>query len=264
MNVTDLGLHSLALFFYPGLLSVLLVGLGTELGLRRLDREPAGASRSLRLEKAGNLSLAGRLAILLAALAATQLGAPFNPVPAAERSALLAAVCVAGAGWAIWSGDRARRGEQETPAGGLLLPQLCWMLALLGPAVAAGTFRPTAIGSVAVPVHLALKSVAGLLFLASLPAVLLLLDAPPAGWPERVARAALWLPACALGASVLLAPVGDDLPGALRFAAETIVVGLVATVLGRLLPARRRAYTPLLLLLSGATALLTVLASRLA
>ncbi|MDQ6898197.1 MAG: hypothetical protein M3072_01580 [Candidatus Dormibacteraeota bacterium] len=263
MNLTDLGLHSLALIAYPGLLSVLGLGLGAEWGLGRLAREPAGPSLRLRLIRPANLTLAGRLALLLAALAATQLAAPFNPVPAAERSALLAVVCVAGAGWAILSVGRADSTRAERGPGGLLLAQFGWSLALLGPAVAAGTFRPTAIAAIAVPLHLGLKAVAGLLYLLCLPAVLLRFAAPPVDWPGRAARAALWLPSCALGASVLLPPVGDDLAGALRFALETAAIALAAAVLGRLLPAGGRTYRLLVLLLAAGTLGLAALASRL-
>ncbi len=264
MSLTDLGLHSLALIAYPGLLSILLLGLGAELALGRLAREPAGAGLRQRLSKPGNLSLAGRLALLLAAVAATQLAAPFNPVPAAERSALLGAVCVAGAGWAIWSGGRADSARSERGPGGLLVAQLGWSLALLGPAVAAGTFRPTAIAAIAVPLHLGLKAVAGLLYLLCLPAVLLRFSAPPLDWSERATRAALWLPACALGTSVLLPPVGDDLAGILRFGVETAAIALAAAVLCRLLPREGRTYRLLLLLLAASTLGLAAFASRLA
>ncbi|MDQ6636981.1 MAG: hypothetical protein M3Y62_04250 [Candidatus Dormibacteraeota bacterium] len=264
MSLTDLGLHSLALIAYPGLVSILLLGLGAELGLGRLARQPAGAGPRLRLSRPSNLSLAGRLALLLAAVAATQLAAPFNPVPAAERSALLAAVCVAGAGWASWSDSRSDSGRSEREPGGLLLAQLGWSLALLGPAVAAGTFHPTAVAAIAVPLHLGLKAVAGLLYLLCLPAVLLRFSAPPVDWSELATRAALWLPACALGASVLLPPVGDDLAGILRFALETATIALAAAILCRLLPRGGRAYRLLLLLLAAGTLGLAAFASRLA
>lgn len=223
MDLSQLAVHALALAFYPGAALVFVAGMVAELGLRRLSGGGSafavGGAKALR-------------AAPLAALAATQLSVPFNPLSPAERSVLVAALAVVGAAWLAaesWpDGERARRA---------FLPQACWLLALLAPALAAGTLRPAALASVAVLAQLPLKVSSALLFALCLPAFLTTLPSGGRHAPAGI-RSLFWWPCCGLGASVYLPPASEDVLGLLRFGAEVAALAGLAAGLWVLL--RRR------------------------
>jgi hypothetical protein len=122
--------------------------------------------------------------------------------------------------------------------------QVCWLLALLTPALASQTLRPQALAAVIVPSALPLKVAAGLLALLCLPALLRLTPAGrDAGIPH--ARLPLWLPLCGLLVSLFLPPAGDDVGGLLYFLAATLATA--AAAIGLALLARRTAIYPRLL-----------------
>ncbi|MDQ6773518.1 MAG: hypothetical protein M3024_11090, partial [Candidatus Dormibacteraeota bacterium] len=115
-----------------------------------------------------------------------------------------------------------------------LLAQLAFAVAVLGPALAAGSVRPSTLGLVTVPLQLPVKIAGAILFLLALPAVLGLLPATRSG--ALLTRAALWLPCCGLGASLYVPAGGADVGGLLLFAAASAATGTVAVAGARLLP----------------------------
>lgn len=227
-----IGLHLVALLLYPGLALILAVGILAEGatsaagGAGGLRAAPSAPVRRLRegAARAWPLLLG---AGLLAALAATQLAVPANPLSPLERNLLVAAVAIAtaiwvGFGWA-WSPPGARAA---------LVAQACWLVALLSPAVVSETLRPQVLGAVTVPAQLPLKALSGLLYVFCLPAILQLVDESPLDTGVAATRVLLWLPLCGLGVSLFLPPASDDPAGSLRFIAATIGVALVAIGLG--------------------------------
>ena len=251
----DLALHVLALLVYPGGLLLIAMGVLAEAaaGVVLGGAGPRAALTGHARRLAGVAVREGsglRLAVpLLAALAATQLAAPLNPVSPVERNLLVAAIALAAASWLGWSRDWAPAGARLT-----LLVQLCWLVAVLTPALLSETLRPQALGAVVVPADLPVKVAAAVLALACLPALLRL---PPA-WPDEEAmlvRPLLWLPLCGLYASLVLPPGGEDLAGAARFVAATLVLAGAAIWLAALavrVPALARLYPRLLPVLAVA------------
>jgi hypothetical protein len=234
MTPGDLGLHLLALLGYPGALLILALGVGAEaattLALTGGGPRAALLAPALGLRRAAAGAPLPLLAsALLAALAATQLAAPLNPVPPVERNLLVAAVALAAAAWL--------RGAPPDTAGGrrTLLAQVCWLVALLTPALLSQSLRPQALGAIVLPAALPLKASAGLLGLLCLPA---LLDVSAAAEEGRPGRLFLWLPACGLFASVFFPPGGDDLLGLLWFLALT--AGAATATIGLAVAAARR------------------------
>jgi hypothetical protein len=140
-------------------------------------------------------------------------------VPPVERNLVVAAVATAAALWLAgaegWMAGEARRA---------LLVQVCWLLALLAPAIVSESLRPQALGAVVVPSAMPLKVAAGILALLCLPALLRLAPASSgaSAGPDTAARLPLWLPVCGLLVSLFLPPSGDDLGGLLRFLASTL------------------------------------------
>jgi len=206
-------------------------------------------------------------ALLLAVLAATQLAAPLNPVPAVERNLLVAAVALAAVMWLGWA-----RSWEANGARLALLVQCCWLVALLAPALLSESVRPQALGGVVVPVQLPLKVAAGLLALLCLPAQLPLPTArvaDGAGGPDEqlvLSRLLLWLPLCGLIVSLFVPPAPDDPAGAARFLACTAAAA--AAAIGMAYLAQRRPLSRLyprvlvllalaVLLIGGVTSLLT-------
>lgn len=227
-----IGLHLVALVLYPGLVLILAVGILAEgaasvaVDTAGLRAAPFAPVRRLRdgAARAWPPLLGGAL---LAALAATQLAVPANPLSPLERNLLVAAVAIAtamwlGLGWA-WSPPGARAA---------LVVQACWLVALLSPAVVSETLRPQVLGAVTVPAQLPLKALSGLLYLFCLPAILQLVDEPVPATGVAAVRVLLWLPLCGLGVSLFLPPASDDAVGSLRFIASTIGVALIAIALG--------------------------------
>jgi len=238
----DLPLHVLALLVYPGVAFVLAVGAVAEVGAALALA--GGGLRAALMAPAAWPRLAVRrptdvVVPLLATLAATQLAVPFSPVPPVERNLLVAAIAIAAAVWLAggdaWAAGAARR---------TLLAQVCWLLALLAPALVSESLRPQALGAVVVPSALVLKVAAGLLALLCLPALLRL---APGGEPdpEAAARLPLWLPVCGLWVSLFIPPSADDPGGLPRFLAATLATAAVAV--GLAAAARRSSLYPRLL-----------------
>jgi hypothetical protein len=265
MPVGDLALRFLALLVYPGLVTMVLIGLVAEAGaamaLRRAD------PRMALLVPAAGLREAMRnprdLAVpLLAALAASQLAIPLNPVTAVERNLLVAAIALVTVAWLLtiraWTTEDARAA---------VLVQGCWLLALLAPALLAQSLRPQALGAVVLPSALPLKVAAAVLAVLCLPALLRL---PP--WrapdpPAAVGRLLMWLPLCGLTVSLFLPPSSDDVGGLLRFLAALVLtvalaIGLAAAVrrsgrLERLYPRLLAPLAAAVLVVAAVTSLLT-------
>ena len=140
-----------------------------------------------------------------------------------------------------------------------LVAQACWLVALLAPALVSQTLRPQVLGAVVLPAQLALKVVAGTLFLLCLPVLLQLLpQAAPQGTPGTVllspsgeqagfaaARALLWMPQCGLFASVFF-PGAEDALGLLRFLAVTLAAAGAAIGLALVVTRWRPGWAPVL------------------
>lgn len=229
----SLASHSLALVIYPGLLMVGTFGGMAEAVWVRLTHG-VWPERPRRRPTALVSTV-----VLCAILAAVQLAAPFNPMPADERSVVVAAAALA---FTVWAG-LALTIESVAEPGLLLFVQVCWLLAVLGPAVQPESLRPQALGNVLVPALMPLKVASGFLYLLCLPALLRLLPFAPE--PDRrtsprfdVARALWWFPYCGLFTTLFFPPSGDDALGLLRFFAITALVAGV--VLGAGVVVRRR------------------------
>jgi hypothetical protein len=231
--ITALATHSLALVVYPGLLTVAAFGTVAESVWTRLT---VGAWPPMPRRRPTVLISTVGLCVILAAV---QLAAPFSPMPADERSVVVVAVAMA---ITVWAG-LALSIELVAEPGLLLVVQLCWLLAVLGPAVQPESLRPQALGNVLVPALLPLKLASGFLYLLCLPALLRLLPFAPE--PERrkggrldVARGLCWFPYCGLFTTLFFPPSGDDLVGLLRFFGITALVAAGSMGVGVL--ARRR------------------------
>jgi hypothetical protein len=231
--ITSLATHSVALVIYPGFVAVAAFGAIAESVWTRLT---VGAWPELPRRRPTVLISTVALCVMLAAV---QLAAPFNPVPAEERSVVVVAIAMA---ITVWAG-LALTIELVAEPGLLLVVQLCWLLAVLGPAVQPESLRPQALGNVLVPALLPLKLASGFLYLLCLPALLRLLPFAPE--PERrkggrldVARGLCWFPYCGLFTTLFFPPSGDDLVGLLRFFGITALVA--AGLLGAGVLARRR------------------------
>jgi hypothetical protein len=264
----DVALHFLALLVYPGAVLTLVVGVAAESAVALVLERGAGVPAAVRstlvgLRRAASGALPPLLAVaLLAVLAAAQLAAPLNPVSPIERSLLVAAVALAAAAWLAWSRDWTTAGARAA-----LLVQLCWLVALLAPALVSETLRPQALGAIVVPAELPLKIAAGLLALLSLPALLRVAPgAGPAGAAERpdlvrAARLLLWLPFCGLFTSLFFPAGGDDAGGVLRFLAITVGVAGVTIVLALLSGRALRRLYPTVLALAAIAVLLVAAAT---
>jgi hypothetical protein len=231
--LTALASHTLALVLYPGLLTVALFGGVAEVLWTRLT-EGAWPERPRRRPTALTSTVG-----LCSILAAVQLAAPFNPMPAEERNVVIAAVALA---ITVWAG-LALTIESVARPGLLLVVQLCWVLAVLGPAVQPESLRPQALGNVLVPALVPLKIASGFLYLLALPALLRLVPFAPE--PERrksvrldVARALSWFPYCGLFTTLFFLPSGDDGLGLLRFFGITALVAAIVLLAGLLIRGR--------------------------
>jgi hypothetical protein len=176
--------------------------------------------------------------LLCSVLAAVQLAAPFNPVPGDERSVVLAAVALSFTAWA----ELALTVEFVAEPGLLIVIQVFWLLAALGPAVQPESLRPQVLGNVLVPSLLPLKIACAFLYVLCLPALLRL-------WPfaapgERRGRRRLdgriftWLPYCGLFTTLFVPPASDDLVGLVRFFGITFLVAGIAIAVGWLVQRR--------------------------
>lgn len=226
--------HAAALLLYPGLAAMVAFGLLAEIAWKRAS-EGGWKPPELRRRRP---SPAVATALLCSILAAVQLAAPFNPVPGDERSVVLATIALAFTAWA----ELALTVEFVAEPGLLIVIQVCWLLAALGPAVQLESLRPQVLGNVLVPALLPVKIACAFLYVLCLPALLRL-------WPfaapgERRGRARLdgrvltWLPYCGLFTTLFVPPSSDDLIGVLRFFGITLGVAVVAIAMGLLV--RRR------------------------
>ena len=147
--IVSIATHAVALLLYPGLLAMVAFGTLVELAwLRFSSREWEWPVLPRRRPTPVVATVA-----LCSVLAAVQLAAPLNPVPGEERSIVLAAVGLAFTAWA----ELALTVEFVAEPGLLLLIQVCWLLAVLGPAVQPESLRPQVLGNVLVPGLLPLK-----------------------------------------------------------------------------------------------------------
>ena len=231
--------HSIALLVYPGLLLMVVFGGLVELAWMRLCRRGWEVPEVPRRRPGPVLATVA----ICAVVAAVQTSAPFNPVPGDERNVVLAAVALAFVPWA----QLALSVEFVAEPGLLLVVQVCWLLAVLGPAVQPESLRPQVLGNVLVPGLLPVKIACAFLYLLCLPALLRL-------WPfslssdkrvhQRIdgGRVLSWFPYCGLFTTLFLAPANDDLAGVARFFAITI--GVAAVVIGLALLLRRRGAAP--------------------
>jgi hypothetical protein len=271
LRLTGLRLHTLALLVYPGLLTMVPFGLLAEVGACWLfasgrARERIGHGlRQLSAIRVLQPTVSG--AALLALLAASQLAAPFNPVPEVERNLLVAGAALAGTVWLAWPVGLLRHPARARV---LLAAQAGWLAALLLLGVVTDTLRPQSVGAVMVGPLVPAKLTAGLLYVICLPG-LLGLEIPVTGSreaPSGAVRLLLWLPLCGLFASLLFPPASDDLAGLARFGGACSLGAVLALIVAGLVSragAQVRAVYPaavvVLTLVGLAIATVTVLIS---
>lgn len=247
----EVSAQAFALLLFPGALSILAFGLVVEGGARALMGAPDGRGL-LRHARSGLRRVApsaGGAAVLLA-LGATQVAVPLSPVPASEHTVFLAIGALAAGGWLLWMLAGA------DPAAGrlLLLGQVVWVVAVLGPALGAGSLRPAEVEGTTLPLQVIERGFAAVAYLAALPALLLLCE------PEerfsaggQVVRLLSWAPQTALFASLVLPNLRDNGAGVLLFAlicvGACLVAALTAIPLRRRPALSRRAYPQVLICL---------------
>ena len=224
--------HSVALLVYPGLLFMVAFGALVELAWLRVSRREWERPELPRLRATPVLATVA----LCSVLAAVQVSAPFNEVPGAERSVVLAAVGLAFTAWA----ELALTVEFVAVPGLLLIVQFCWVLAVLGPAVQPESLRPQVLGNVLVPGLLPVKVACGFLYLLSLPALMRLWPLlPPADRREKLrldtGRILTWFPYCGLFTTLFVPPPSDDAIGFVHFYGITFLVAAIVIGLGALL-----------------------------
>ena len=215
--------HAVALLLYPGLAVTAAFGLLAEIAWIAASRR--GWEPPLLPRRRPSPVVA--TVLVCSALAAVQLAAPYNPVPGEERSVVLA---TAGLAFTTWA-DLALTVEFIAEPGLLIVIQVCWLLAALGPAVQPESLRPQVLGNVLVAGLLPEKVACAILYLLCLPPLLRLWPFAAAG--ERRGRRRLdgrvltWFPYCGLFTTLFLPPAGDDLLGLLRFFGITLLVAAV-------------------------------------
>ncbi|HVS49926.1 MAG TPA: hypothetical protein VHJ99_13645 [Candidatus Dormibacteraeota bacterium] len=242
--------HALALVLYPGVLTAVVFGGAAEIAWTRITTGGWSWPDLPRRRPTPVLATV----LVCSILAAVQLAAPFNPVPSEERSVVVAAVALAFTAWA----ELALTVEHVAEPRLLLIVQICWLVAVLGPAVQPESLRPQVLGNVLVPALLPLKVASGVLYVLCLPALLRL-------WPFAApgdrrthhrldaARVLCWFPYCGLFTTLFIPPSGDDILGWLRFFGITSVVAAILIAAGVVMQRRgaalarniyMRAFTP--------------------
>ena len=231
-TLVSIATHAVALLLYPGLATMLAFGAVVEIAWMRVSTREWERPVAPRRRVTAVLATVA----LCSVLAAVQLAAPFNLVPGDERNVVLAVVALAFTTWAVL----ALTVEFVAAPGLTLIVQLCWLLAVLGPAVQPESLRPQVLGNVLVPGLLPLKVACAILYLLSLPALLGLWPlTPPRDRRERrrldAARILCWFPYCGLFTTLFLPPSPDDLTGVLRFFGITFLVAVAAMAVGLVL-----------------------------
>lgn len=225
--LSALATYSLALVVYPGLLAIVAFGFIVEIAWTRV------AKGAWILPSSERPSPVVATVALFAILVAVQVAAPFNPVPPAERNVIVAGVVLAFTVWAELA-----LALELVPAPGLMLViQLCWLLAVLGPAVQPESLRPQVLGNVLVSSLLPVKVASGFLYLLCMPALLRLWPlTPPSDRRTRprfdTVRALSWLPYCGLFTTLFFPPSADDGLGLLRFSGITVAVAALCIFAG--------------------------------
>src|SRR5215472_1799923 len=237
-----IGLHLVALVIYPGLVLIIAVGLIAEtavsLAIDRAGLRSAPSAAVQRLRDGAAMSWPLLLGVaLLAALAATQLAVPANPLSPLERNLMVAAVAIAAAIWLGWGWAWSARGAR-----GALVVQACWLVALLSPAIVSETLRPQVLGAVTVPAQLPLKALSGLLYLVCLPALLQLIEESPVSTRDEspldtseaaaTTRVLLWLPLCGLGVALVAVALGAALRRPMKTDARSLHLRLASALAG--------------------------------
>lgn len=230
-----LATHTVALVVYPGLVATVLFGGVAEMAWMRIT---SGGWSWPDLPRRRPTPVLATV-LLCSSLAAVQLAAPFNPVPSEERSVVVAAIALAFTAWA----EVALTVEHVAEPRLLLVVQVCWLLAVLGPAVQPESLRPQVLGNMLVPALLPLKVASGVLYLLCLPALLRLWPFAPPGDRRShrrldAARVLCWFPYCGLFTTLFFPPSADDLLGWGRFFGITIVVGIALVAAGVLMQRR--------------------------
>ena len=254
--------HAAALLLYPGLAATVAFGLLAELAWIAVSRRGWGPPELPRRRP----SPATATVLVCSVLAAVQLAAPFNPVPGDERSVVLATAALAFTTWA----DLALTVEFVAEPGLLIVIQVCWLVAALGPAVQPESLRPQVLGNVLVAGLLPEKVACAVLYLLCLPALLRL-------WPfaapgERRGRRRLggrvltWFPYSGLFTTLFLPPAGDDALGLLRFFGVTLLVATSVIAMAWLVEGRgagvaRALYTRVVTPYAGLVLLLVIATS---
>ena len=234
-TISAIGTHLVALLLYPGFLAMVAFGgLIETVWMRLTDHDSEW--RELPRRRPGPVVVT---VALCAMLASVQLAAPLSPMPAEERSVVLAAAGLAFTTWAAL----ALTVDYVAEPGLLLVIQFCWLLAVLGPAVQPESLRPQVLGNVLVPQLLPVKLASAFLYLLCLPALLRLWPLAPVS--ERrgkhridAARVLCWFPYTGLFTTLFVTPSTDDILGALRFLAITF--GVAAVMIGAGLLLHRR------------------------
>ncbi len=231
--------HTVALLLYPGLATMVAFGAAAELVWLRVSSR--GESWVPVVRRRLPSPVEGAVA-LCAMVAAVQLAAPFNPVSGEERSVVLAAV---GLGFTAWIA-LALTVEFVAQPGLTLLVQVCWLLAVLGPAVQPEILHPQVLGNVLVPSLLPVKLACAFLYVLCLPALLRVWPIAPQG--ERRGNRRLdgvriltWFPYCALFTTLFFPPSADDSTGVARFFAISVAVASFVIVTGWLMRLRGEA-----------------------
>jgi hypothetical protein len=220
--LASLATHALALVVYPGFVTVAVFGGLVEMVWTRLTQ---GAWPPLPRQRP---TVVISTVVLSVILAAVEMAAPFNPVPAEERSVVIAAMALS---FTLWA-ELALSVEVVDAPGLRLIVQVVWLLAVLGPAVQPETLRPQALGNVLVPELLPVKVASGFLYLLCLPALLRLWPLGPVterrqGPRLNVVRGLCWFGYCGLFTTLFFPPSNDDLLGLLRFFGITLLVAVV-------------------------------------